>query len=343
MSEPREPRGRRPTAVLLDEADVIEPDAAPRPGATAIVLDPTEEPEAPSPPHRRKRISWGGLFFAGLGGLVSLGLGLAVDGLVRDLFARADWLGWIALSLAALTCVGAAAVTVREAFGLIRLARVDRLRASAEKAAAADDRRAAEAVIGDLTRFLAGRPETARGRAAMAAHLAEIIDGRDLLVLAEREIVAPLDAGAVALVVASARRVSVVTALSPKAAVDLLYVLAEAVTLVRRLAAYYGGRPGALGFLRLLREVIGHLAVTGGLAAGDSIAHEIVGRSLASRLSARLGEGVVNGLMTARVGLAAIDVCRPLPFLAVKRPSVADIVAEVGRGLPAAASKPKAE
>ena len=43
------------------------------------------------------------------------------------------------------------------------------------------------------------------------------------------------------------------------------------------------------------------------------------------RLSAKLGEGVVNGLMTARIGLSAMDVCRPLPFLAAERPRLKDL------------------
>ena len=38
-----------------------------------------------------------------------------------------------------------------------------------------------------------------------------------------------------------------------------------------------------------------------------------MGKGLLGRLSARFGEGTVNGILTARVGLAARDVCRPIP------------------------------
>jgi putative membrane protein len=159
--------------------------------------------------------------------------------------------------------------------------------------------------------------------------MGEIIDGRDLIELAEHEILVALDRRALAAVVASAKRVAAVTALSPRALVDVSYVAFEALGLVRRLAGIYGGRPGTLGFLRVLRHAVAHLAVTGGMAAGDSLIQEIVGQGLASRLSAKLGEGVVNGLMTARLGLAAIDVIRPLPFSAVRRPRVADVLKAV--------------
>ena len=127
----------------------------------------------------------------------------------------------------------------------------------------------------------------------------------------------------------SAKRVSIVTAVSPRALVDLLAVLFENLRTIRRLSALYGGRPGTLGFLRLTKHVATHLAVTGGMAAGDSLASQVLGHGLAARLSARLGEGVVNGLLTARIGIAAISVCRPAPFVSGNGPTVSDFMGEL--------------
>jgi putative membrane protein len=42
---------------------------------------------------------------------------------------------------------------------------------------------------------------------------------------------------------------------------------------------------------------------------------------------------VVNGALTARVGIAAIEVCRPLPFRAAARPSVTALVSRALAGL----------
>jgi putative membrane protein len=77
--------------------------------------------------------------------------------------------------------------------------------------------------------------------------------------------------------------------------------------------------------LRLMRHAASHLALTGGIAAGDSIIQQLVGHGVSAKLSARLGEGVLNGLLTARLGLAAIEVIRPLPFAALKQPSLSDL------------------
>ena len=59
----------------------------------------------------------------------------------------------------------------------------------------------------------------------------------------------------------------------------------------------------------------------------------IAGGGVLSRLSRRFGEGVVNGALTARVGVAAMEVCRPLPFARVRRPSVTSLVRRALTGL----------
>lgn len=321
---------RRPQAFRLDDPDVVlAEDGRPAPRGAIIVTsappaDVTENATTlpPSPPRSSR---WGMLFWSGLGGLVSLGIGLAVSRLIEDLFARADWLGYAGLGFAAALALATLAIVARELFGLMRLKTLNQLRERAALALEKDDRRLAEEVTKELLAVTKSSPRLFRARSELGAHLGAIIDGGDLVRLTERQLMAPLDAEATLLVSNAAKRVSVVTAVSPRAAVDLIFVLVTAVGLVRRLAQLYGGRPGALGMIRLFRQVIAHLAVTGGMAAGDSLIQQVVGHGIAAKLSARLGEGVVNGLLTARLGLAAIDVTRPLPFAALPAPALKDV------------------
>jgi putative membrane protein len=175
-------------------------------------------------------------------------------------------------------------------------------------------------------------PRLAHGRAQLESHLRDIIDGRDLVRLSERELMAPLDQEARGLIAAAARRVSVVTAISPRAAVDMFFVLVTALGLMRKLALLYGGRPGALGLMKLMRHAISHIALTGGMAASDSLIQQMIGHGVAAKLSAKLGEGVLNGLLTARLGLAAMDATRPLPFTALRRPALNDLAAALLKG-----------
>src|SRR5438477_11275181 len=86
-----------------------------------------------------------------------------------------------------------------------------------------------------------------------------------------------------------------------------------------------------LGLIRLVRHIIAHLTVTGSIAAGDSLIQQMLGHGVAAKVSARLGEGVLNGLLTARLGLAAIEVARPLPFAALPKPAVSDLAGDLFR------------
>jgi putative membrane protein len=310
---------RRPTSFNLDEVrfepDELYPDAGEETADAVAAV-----------PRPRGRV-WLGVFFGAVALLVLAAIGIGVDNLVRALFDRSDALGWLGAAIAALAVVALLVIIARETIGLLRLRRIHVIHARAVEAAATDDRDRALVVVREIDSLYRRRPETARARSYLASHRNEIIDGRDLIGLAETNLLLPFDESARRMVLGSAKRVALVTAISPRALVDLLFVGAEILRLIRRMAILYGGRPGALGFFRLARETISHLALTGGIAAGDSLIQQIIGHGVAARLSARLGEGVINGLLTARVGIAAIEVCRPLPFINGSPPRIADVMA----------------
>ena len=69
------------------------------------------------------------------------------------------------------------------------------------------------------------------------------------------------------------------------------------------------------------------------MAVGDDLIHSVAGGGLLSKISRRVGEGVINGALTARVGVAAIEVCRPLPFSALPKPKVSNLVSRGLAGL----------
>jgi putative membrane protein len=274
---------------------------------------------------RRYVISWGGLLLSSLAGLISLAMGLWLTQLVEDLFQRSAFFGTLGLVLAGAFVCAAAFLLVREIRAMLRQNRIAKLHIALAEARANDDTKAARSRLRDLCKLYEGRPETARARALVVDYSKQIIDGRDLIDLAERNLVQPLDEQARREIAAAAKRVSIVTTVSPRALLDVIFVAGQAVLLMRRIAEIYGGRPGLFGFFKLARSVGAHLAITGGLAVGDSLLQQIVGHGIAARLSARLGEGVLNGLLTARVGLSAMAVCRPMPFIAEKQPGVTDV------------------
>ena len=265
--------------------------------------------------------------------LVSLALGLAAERLIRDLFASNEWLGWLGLAVLALFVLALVALAIREMLALSRLRVLDRLRVKATAVLASDSPAEGKALLRELDAIYEPRADLARPREVLSSSSRDIFDGGEYVRLAERTLMAPLDARARALTAASARRVALVTTVSPRALIDIAFVIFESVRLGGDIARLYGARPGLFGSWRLIGAILSHLAVTGGLVLTDGVMEQLVGQGLAAKLSARLGEGIVNGLMTVRVGIAAMRVVRPLPFATQNQPVVRDFIPELANVL----------
>ena len=288
---------------------------------TNEVIDQIDDATVPTDTPRR-RFSWGNVLLSALGALAILAIGLAVDELVRDLFTRHEWLGWFALALTALVVLAILVLIIRELAALLRLRQIESLRDNAEQAVLENYKGAADKVDTEITALYANRIDLASARNAYSAYENDVIGPADRIRLIETELLSPLDKRTEELVMNAAKRVAIVTAVSPRALIDVLYVLAENLRLIRAISELYGGKPGMIGFWRLTKSVVGHLAITGAISIGDGLMQQMVGHGLAARLSARFGEGVINGLLTARIGLSAHDICRPVPFLHRERPSI---------------------
>jgi putative membrane protein len=265
-------------------------------------------------------------FVALVGFLVSVALWRFIDGL----FATHPILGWIGSALVLAFALGALLIAGREIAAFSRLARLDKVHKEVSEALATDDLNRARKVVNHVSGLYAARAEMEWPRARLKERFDEVLDTETLMGLAEAELMAPLDAAARLEIEAAARTVATVTALVPLALADVVTALTANLRMIRRIAEIYGGRSGALGSIRLARTVMTHLVATGAVAAGDDLIETVTGGHLMTKISRRFGEGVINGALTARVGIAALEVCRPMPFRRLKKPRVTNLI---GRSL----------
>ncbi len=337
MTSPADPRpgeGRKPQAFALDDPNLVTPPAQ----VTEVPPQAGEAPPADGGSASRplavvvaEGVHWGQMLVSAAVALAMLAAGVWFTRFVSVALARDDVFGWIAWGLFSVIVLAIIVLAGREILGVLRLARLGSLRRDAGRAHAEADAKLERTVVKRLSSLLASRPELRWGQSRLTEHLGDVRDTGELMRLAERELLLPLDGAARATILQSAKRVATVTAISPMAWIAMLFVLFENLRMLRRVATLYGGRPGFFGGLRLARSVVAHIIATGGIALTDDLLGQFVGQDVLRRLSSRLGEGAFNGTLTARVGVAALDVIRPLPFLDAPPIRVRDLMSELLR------------
>ncbi|MDX3774922.1 TIGR01620 family protein [Chromatiaceae bacterium AAb-1] len=128
------------------------------------------------------------------------------------------------------------------------------------------------------------------------------------------------------LVKRAAADTSLAVAISPFALADMLLVLWRSSRLVRELALLYGGSVGQLRSLLMLKRLLTALLWAGGSEMALDMASDVMSSELTAKLSARAGQGVIAGLLVARIGNLAQQQLRPLPVVQNSRVNVSSLL-----------------
>lgn len=161
------------------------------------------------------------------------------------------------------------------------------------------------------------------------ASLHETQNDREVVELYARLVQPVLDAQARREISHSAAESALMIAVSPLALVDMAFIAWRNLRLVNRIAVLYGIELGYFSRLRLFRLVLLNIAFAGASELVREVGMDWMSQDLAARLSARAAQGIGAGLLTARLGIKTMELCRPLPWLEGDKPKLGDFRSEL--------------
>ncbi len=152
---------------------------------------------------------------------------------------------------------------------------------------------------------------------------------REIYALFSKQVMHDIDQQAYQIVTKSSKETALFVMISQIALIDTILTLWRNVRMIRQIATLYNGKPGFFGSMSLMLTVIQNLIyadVSETVADGTA---EIIGGSVLSVMSTQIAQGLGAGILTARLGIHAMNACRPLPFMEDEKPRFKEIRREV--------------
>ncbi len=220
-----------------------------------------------------------------------------------------------------------------------RLQIVTKLQQEGEQLIANDGYGNAIRYLNKITQFYDYRPDIKIRLEHFYLTISDSHHDREICNLFSKFVLKDIDKQAYRIVTQRSKETALWVMISQIALLDAVLTLWRNTRMIRDIAELYGARPGFFGSFKLVSTVMQNLIYAGvSEMVADSVT-EIVGGSVLSIISAQVAQGLGSGLITARVGMYAMQACRPLPFLAAEKPKIKDIRREIVASLKGAVEK----
>lgn len=259
-------------------------------------------------PSKIRRFAVSG-FLASFAGLVAW---QTVDSVIQALQSH-DWLslGWAGF-IAALASLGLGALS-KELWKLRSLRHRIDMQSQAQDLLRSNSVGQGRRFCQTLAKQSHIRPENAGydrwHNAISQAHSdAEVLEMYDAMVVTQQ------DRLATEVVTKHASESAALVAVSPLAAADMLLVAWRNLQMINSLSAIYGVELGYWSRIRLFKLVLINMAAAGASEVAIDAGMDMMSADLAGRVSARVGQGIGVGLLTARLGVKAMALLRPIPW-----------------------------
>jgi len=136
----------------------------------------------------------------------------------------------------------------------------------------------------------------------------------ELLQLYSRLVLTKVDEKAMAEIAKFSTEAVVLVALSPVAVIDMLIILWRNLRMINKVALLYGIKLGYWSRIKLIRQVFVNMVYAGASELIVDFGSDMIGADLLGKLSGRLAQGLGAGMLTARLGVKTMELCRPIPF-----------------------------
>jgi putative membrane protein len=152
---------------------------------------------------------------------------------------------------------------------------------------------------------------------------------KEALSLFEKQVLVAADKEAMKHVSANASACAAMIAVSPFALLDMAIVLWRNFKMLNNVSQSYGVKLGYWGRVALVRSVFKTMLYAGASEILADAGNYAMGAGITGKLSTRLGQGVGAGVLTARIGVKAMQACRPIPWLATQKPGLGQITTQL--------------
>ncbi|TLU76548.1 TIGR01620 family protein [Mannheimia varigena] len=181
----------------------------------------------------------------------------------------------------------------------------------------------------DVANNLNHLPTVAQAEQRWKSQLNEAYNAKEVLYLFSENVLKPIDKQVKQMISRNAAENAIIVAVSPLAVVDVLLMAARNIALVNKITKAYGMELGYISRLKLFKMVLKNMVFAGATEIATDVGMDFFSQNLTAKLSLRAAQGIGVGLLTARLGIKAMEFCRPVAFQANERPRISAIRQEL--------------
>jgi putative membrane protein len=181
-------------------------------------------------------------------------------------------------------------------------------------------------LVKEMSLFYAAKPQAIHWQHSID-NLPDYANDQEVVTHIEHHFLRPLDEEVMKRISNYSLQVGIAVALSPWASLDMALSLWRNLKMIDEVGQLYGVRPSLRNRYKLLKKVITQLAFVGASeVAIDQINSELGTASVMGMAGGRLTQGVGVGIYTAKIGIAAMEVSRPIQFVPQQQPKLKSLI-----------------